>query len=291
MHSLHNLNWDDLRFVLAVAEHASVAAAARALGVNHATVLRRVASFESATGGPVFEKGATGYRLREDRVAVIEAMRAAASHISEVADLMRPVAQTGGRILRLTSVDTLCTTVLAWEMARILRRIAPLRIEIVSSNQHLDFSRMQADVSLRPAQHLPDDMTGDCVGQMALAVYARDAQVTGWLGMAGPLARSGAMRSLQSLAPAAEMVASADSFLVIRSLAEMGRGRAVLPVVLGDASPCLHRQDGYAPLDSIPLWVGCHKDLAQNGMIQTVMEAVSAALRAQSGKLLGVSRP
>ena len=37
-------NWDDLRYVLAVVEEGSVSAAARVLGVNHATVLRRIAA-------------------------------------------------------------------------------------------------------------------------------------------------------------------------------------------------------------------------------------------------------
>ena len=45
-------NWDDLRFVLAVAEEGTVSAAARRLRVNHATVLRRVAAYEAATGNP-----------------------------------------------------------------------------------------------------------------------------------------------------------------------------------------------------------------------------------------------
>src|SRR5690606_27063288 len=36
--NMHRENWDDLRYVLAVAEAGSVSGAARALGVNHATV-------------------------------------------------------------------------------------------------------------------------------------------------------------------------------------------------------------------------------------------------------------
>ena len=60
---MHSTNWDNLRFVLSVANHGSVSAAARALGVNHATVLRRVAAFEEDHGGAVFEKTATGYRI------------------------------------------------------------------------------------------------------------------------------------------------------------------------------------------------------------------------------------
>ena len=47
---MHKLNWDDLRYVLAVADTGSVNAAAKVLGVNHATVLRRIASFEETCG-------------------------------------------------------------------------------------------------------------------------------------------------------------------------------------------------------------------------------------------------
>lgn len=45
---MYSMNWDDLRFVLAVADQGSVSAAARDIGVTHATVLRRVAAFETA---------------------------------------------------------------------------------------------------------------------------------------------------------------------------------------------------------------------------------------------------
>ena len=43
-------NWDDYRYVLSVARLGSVSAAARELGVNHATVLRRVAAVEAHLG-------------------------------------------------------------------------------------------------------------------------------------------------------------------------------------------------------------------------------------------------
>ena len=49
-----NNNWDDIRFVLAVAETGSLNAAAQLLGVTHATVLRRVAAFEARHGKTIF---------------------------------------------------------------------------------------------------------------------------------------------------------------------------------------------------------------------------------------------
>ena len=46
------LTWDDLRYVLAVADAGSFAGAARTLGVNHTTVLRRVDDGLARSAGP-----------------------------------------------------------------------------------------------------------------------------------------------------------------------------------------------------------------------------------------------
>jgi DNA-binding transcriptional LysR family regulator len=43
-------SWDDLQHFLAVCRHSTIGGAARALGVNHSTVLRRLASLEDALG-------------------------------------------------------------------------------------------------------------------------------------------------------------------------------------------------------------------------------------------------
>ncbi len=40
-----HINWDNLRYVLIVAKNGSIAAAARELGVNRTTVLRRIEVF------------------------------------------------------------------------------------------------------------------------------------------------------------------------------------------------------------------------------------------------------
>ena len=57
------LEWDDLRYVLAVAEAGSLAGAARELRVNHSTVLRRIAAFEQQLALRLFERLPTGYVL------------------------------------------------------------------------------------------------------------------------------------------------------------------------------------------------------------------------------------
>ena len=57
------IDWDDVRYFLAVARGGSVRAAAERLGVNHSTVLRRIAQLEERLGANMFEKLPSGYRL------------------------------------------------------------------------------------------------------------------------------------------------------------------------------------------------------------------------------------
>src|ERR1700732_3046239 len=57
------IEWDDVRYFLAVARGGSVRSAAERLGVNHATALRRIAQLEERLGAQMFEKLPSGYRL------------------------------------------------------------------------------------------------------------------------------------------------------------------------------------------------------------------------------------
>ena len=57
------IDWDDLRFVLAVARAGSALRAAHALGVNQTTVMRRIAHVEATVGAELFDRQQSGYRL------------------------------------------------------------------------------------------------------------------------------------------------------------------------------------------------------------------------------------
>ena len=66
------IDWDDVRYFLAVARGGSVRAAAERLGVNHSTVLRRIAQLEKHLGAQMFEKLPSGYRLTAAGEEVLE---------------------------------------------------------------------------------------------------------------------------------------------------------------------------------------------------------------------------
>lgn len=280
---MHTIDWDNLRYVLAVVENGSVSAAARHLGVNHATVIRRVTAFEEAFGGALFDKSATGYRLLPNREPVLEAMRDVESSVFSVRRLMLGGSASLRGVVRVASTDTLCQLVLPRIVARLHARFDELRIELFSSNTHVDFSRMQADVFVRPTTALPPDMTGEQAASLHFAAYSVPEAGDAWLSLNGPLANSVVGTWLARTVPPDRLSGGSDSFMVLRQMAETGLGIAILPTFVAEASSVLHRRPELMPDLEVPLWVGSHRDFRETPRISATRSHIIAELAEHDG--------
>lgn len=286
---MHSENWDDLRFVLAVAEAGTVSGAARALGVNHATVLRRVAAFEAHHGVAVFERGPNGYAVPRGRARVIQAAREAAAGHLAVARLLAGARAPLSGAVRVTSTDTFCVAVLPVIIAGILGDAPKLRIDVLSSNAHADLGRLEADIAVRPAARLPDDLIGEEAARLGFAVYApvRDPANRVWLGLSGTLSRVVVAAWLAETQPGEPVAGGGDSFVTLREMVATGQGRAVLPCILGDGDPRLVRREADMPPFSVPIWVASHADLADSPRLAAVRSRLVAGLRGMADRLRG----
>jgi DNA-binding transcriptional LysR family regulator len=286
---MHSENWDDLRYVLAVADSGSVSAAAKALGVNHATVLRRIAAFETRHGALVFDRGPRGYAVRPDQRRLIEAAREVEAGFGALDRLAHGSAAVPG-VIRVTSTDSFTAHVLPPIVARLAGNGEALRIELLTGNQHADFARLQADVAVRPAMSLPDDLKGEVAAELGFAAYAR-ADRTGapWLGPTGVIARSSAALWLHEEAARDGYAARADSFVTLAALAAEGAGRAVLPCIVGDRTPGLVRLSDPGAIPRAPIWVASHADLVDAPRLKAVRRALAAGLAEMADALAGVS--
>jgi DNA-binding transcriptional LysR family regulator len=284
---MHNENWDDLRYVLAVAEGGSVSAAAKSLRVNHATVLRRIAAFETRHGALVFDRGPRGYAVRPDQRRLIEAAREVEAGFGALDRLAHGSMALSG-VIRVTSTDSFTAHVLPPIVARLAAEEEALRIELLTGNQHADFARLQADVAVRPAATLPDDLRGEVAADLGFAAYARaDRTDAPWLGPSGVLSRTVAAAWLRDEAEGEGFAARADSFVTLAALAAAGTGRAVLPCIVGDRTPGLVRLEAVGSLPSVPIWVASHADLVDAPRLKAVRRALAAGLGGMAEALLG----
>ncbi|MEZ5800604.1 MAG: LysR family transcriptional regulator [Nitratireductor sp.] len=107
------MNWDDYRHFLAVARTGRLSLAAKQLGVDHATVGRRIKALETALGANLFDKSPQGYALTDTGqrlVDVAESMETAA--IGAAADIGGKDAVISGTV-RIGAPEGVAATVLA----------------------------------------------------------------------------------------------------------------------------------------------------------------------------------
>lgn len=276
--NMHSSNWDNLRYVLSVIEAGSVSAAARNLGVNHATVLRRVAAFEAQNGGALFDRNANGYRVLPGKEALVQAVREVENAVLSVERLMLGANPQLSGVVRISSTDTICQYLLP-DVLHSLKAEAPqLEIELLSNNSHLNFARMEADLFVRPAMTLPEDMIATSVRPLVFRAYAISPDQDIWLRLQGPLARSAPAKWLSAYAPGDSLRSGSDSFVVLSRMAQSGAGIAILPSFVGEQVTGLVHLVDRMPDIEVPIWVGSHQDLRDIPRIRAVRNCVIAHL-------------
>ena len=143
------IDWDDVRYFLAVAHGGSVRAGAEQLGVNHSTVLRRISQLEERLGARMFDKLPSGYRLTDAGEEVLEfaEQMAAASNQLETRVLGRDQGVRG--LLRVTMTPMLATHLLMPDLAEFARLHPEIEVEILSRDEPVNLTNREADVALR----------------------------------------------------------------------------------------------------------------------------------------------
>jgi DNA-binding transcriptional LysR family regulator len=291
------LEWDDLRYVLAVASQGSLAGAARSLGVNHTTVLRRVGVFEKRLGLRLFERLPTGYVL----TAGGEELVAAARNVDEtVTALERKLAGQDLRLtgtVRVTTTDTLMGSILPEILAEFHESHPGIQVEIAVSNLMLNLTKRDADVAIRPVKNPPQTLVGRRVARIAFAIYGspgylekrktRALEKHLWLGPDDSLTGTSTAHWMRTKLPDAEIVLRADSLLALRQAAQAGLGLAALPCYLGDTASglkCVHRP---IPEMETALWVLTHEDLRHAARIRAFTEFAAKAFHRRRPLLEG----
>ncbi|WP_062230556.1 LysR family transcriptional regulator [Aureimonas sp. N4] len=149
------MNWDDVRIFLAVARAGQILAASRRLGLNHATVGRRLDALEDALGVKLFDRRPTGCEVtREGAGFLAAAERMEAEMQGARAALEGAEAHLSGTV-RIGAPDGFGTAFLAPRLGSLAERHPGLTIQLVPVPRAFSLSRREADIAItveRPAQ-------------------------------------------------------------------------------------------------------------------------------------------
>jgi DNA-binding transcriptional LysR family regulator len=142
------LAWDDVRYFVALARHGTLAATARALQVDHATVSRRLGSLEATLGRPLFDRRTDGYVLTAAGKSVLDeaaAMEEAAAAVSRRLDSGTAIAG----LVRVTVARVLADGFVVERLGGLVAKYPELDLEIVAGSRNLSLARREADLALR----------------------------------------------------------------------------------------------------------------------------------------------
>ncbi len=286
------LSWSDFQTVLAISRHGSVARAFVPLGMTHSTLLRKLDLIESRLKTKVFNRGRPRYTLTaagheiERAAQAFEPLAIGAEMRASGADL-RPSGEVRVSVSSIV-IDHLLPAVLA----QFRSSFPDVQIELVSSREHVNLRRREADIAIRIADTVPDWLVGRRLAELEFKVYTRRTgrarlplqdieDLIGqrrWIGFERESHDLKFDRWLAARVPADQVVLRVDNFSHAAHMARAGIGIALLPAFIESSIPDLQPLTTSIPELVTPLWLVTHPELKDAARIQVLMRAFGPAL-------------
>jgi DNA-binding transcriptional LysR family regulator len=296
------LDWNDLRYFIAIARHGSTVAAARALKTNQSTVQRRLTALERRIGKPLTTRGPTGYRLTElgrNMVAHAERVEQAVAGFEQH---LQSATRGAFGVLRIACPEPIVYRITQSPLLeRFKARHPDLRVEFVMSDKYIDLSKGEADVALRSGDTDDAELVGRKIADSLWAVYASEGYIAQHgkpgsvedleshllIGLDETMAKHRAAAWLSRVAPNARIVARNNSVLGLMYAVKSGVGVAPLPTALGDNEPGLVRLLG--PIAELArIWrLLAHPDVRRTPRVSAFFDFIEGEIEALKPILTG----
>lgn len=292
------LDWGHLQYFLAVAEGGSIQKAAQRLGVNHSTVLRRIASLEAQLGCRLFDRLPGGYALTSAGNHLAEHLGGLAEQMEGAERQVRGLDAALRGTVRVTSSDIVVEGLLMPLLAQFRQRHPQVQVQLAMNYTFATLSRSEADVAVRGADEAPPNLIARRVGHVdsvlcAAPSYLRSTppdlppQHHRWVVVDESLAFGMFDRWFRAHVPPERVAVRVDSLVGVADAVAHGLGVGFLPRPLGAARPDLVQLGPPEPTLRKPIWVLMHPDVQRTARVralfQFLVEAISADPRLGHG--------
>jgi DNA-binding transcriptional LysR family regulator len=249
------VDWDDLRYLLAVHRRGSLAAAAKELGVTKATASRRLAALEAALATRLFERKPAGLVLTAAGVAAIETAEDVDAQLAQLADRVGAASDARPRgVVRFTAPPWLAERVIIPALPALAAQHPALELQLVGTNTVLNLAQREADLALRNVKPTQPSLASRKVGRLGGCVYAsalyleRRGTPSSRADLAGhdllvyeSLGGMPGFEWLRDEPTGGRIAFRANDPVALLGAATAGLGLAAIPCLLADPEPSLRR--------------------------------------------------
>lgn len=286
------LNWDDCRLFLAVARSGQMLAASRSLGLNQATLSRRVAGLEKDLGTKLLIRRTHGSELTDAGLALVEALeRVEAELLASQARLQGADAAVSG-VVRVGAPDGFGVGFLAPRLARLAARHPELVVQLVPTPRGFSLSRREADIAVMVGSPDRGRLVTRRLTDYTLGLYASRAYVAanGLPRSAGELAGHRLVGYVDDLVSAPALNYAQEFLRSWRSSLEISSAIGQLAAVRAGAGICvLHDYLAAHEPDLVPVlpevratrayWTAVHENLRDVARVRAVADFLAEIVR------------
>ncbi|MBB4000337.1 LysR family transcriptional regulator [Aureimonas pseudogalii] len=250
------MNWNDVRYFLAVTRHGGLTGAAREMKASPSTVARRVETLEAALRTRLFERKPDGYELTEAGRAMVEKATAIEAAMHELEDGFCGQDGHVSGTVRIVTVDTLAHHLLMPNLPVLQEAYPDLALGIaVNATSFAQLPYRESDIGLRLCRPEQGNFVVRRIGTIGFGLYAskdylaRHPVREDQLPIAGhrlitwgdPLSFLALPKTLRSWVESGIANLTVDSMQAQLLAMKAGNGLGVLPCILADEEEQLVR--------------------------------------------------
>jgi DNA-binding transcriptional LysR family regulator len=282
------MNWDDARVFLAVCRESTLRGAARVLGVDRATVGRRITALEKSLSATLFLRTSEGYAL----TAVGEAALKAVEKMEHSAlELERQIQGLDDRLtgtVRVSTTDSLAIDFLIPAIARLHQQHPDVRVQLDATTQILSLAKREADIAVRNTRPDNPDLIARRIARWPVGLFASQAYVDTH-GVPEPgsafaghdlvvyqpyLQGNKEMTLITEPVGRGRIVASLSSSLLVRRSIAAGIGVGEIPVYIGEKEGLVRLWPERSRPLPYDIWLVTHADLRHTAKVRAVIDEI-----------------
>jgi len=289
----NDINWESLKFFIALCKTRRLQKAANLLKSNHTTVFRRVKAFEEELNTKLFESTPDGYNLTPAGEKLYEKAKLVEANMADISATITGLDQELVGEVKLSTTDSLGHTILPKVLGQLKKEYPGLKVNLSVSLTHHNLSKREADIALRPSSHAPPNLVGRRLGKISFAAYAtksylkknpisnflKECDQHDILCLDDSLAHLAARQWLDKTIKDKANFTYYDNLMTTGQYCNEGLGIAFLPTYFELFFPKL--QKVFTPKEFIgsDFWLLTHKDLKGAAKIKVTMEHLYQEVR------------
>ena len=300
------MDWDHLRFFAALAQTGTLAGAARALGVEHTTVARRIQSLEQQLGYPLFVREASGHKLNaagQQLWPVAQAMEKAARGVEQLSVQAASAPMEVAGLVRVGVTEGLGVQLLAAPLALLAQKHPKLSVDLLALPRLMHLSRREADIVISLERPKRGTVVVSKLADYHLCLYGErqylarkplvrtpeDLRHHQFIDYVDDMLFSKELQLLAQLHKPAQYVFRSTSIAAQYAAVRAGAGLAVLPAFLAARDPLLQRVLPESVKFERTFWMSMPEEAKDIQRIQTVWRLIKQVMqdRDSAGLLQG----